>query len=89
MSAAVGLKDHDKIIDAAGQYLKHAKDYDAALAHAHTRHGLLQDRKQKLGDINAAVEAYQLALKINPKSTKAQERIPELKIESIRLKKGI
>ncbi len=91
VSAAVGLKDHDKIIDAAGQYLKHAKDYDAALALAYAYEARAASRtgKQKLEDINAAVEAYQLALKINPKSTKAQERIPELKIESIRLKKGI
>jgi tetratricopeptide (TPR) repeat protein len=91
VSAAVGLKDHDKIINAADQYLKHAKDYDAALALAYAYEARAASRtgKQKLEDINAAVEAYQLALKINPKSAKAREKIPELRIESIKLKKSI
>jgi tetratricopeptide (TPR) repeat protein len=91
ISAAVGLKDHTKIIDSAKDYLKHAKDHDAAitLAYAYEARAASKEGKQRLEDLNKALEAYKLALKINPNSKKAQEKIPELKIETIRLKKRI
>ena len=90
LSSAVGLKDHGRIISAARDYLKHAKDHDAAitLAYALEARAATKTGKQRLEDIDAALEAYQLALKINPDSRKAREKIPELKIETIRLKKG-
>lgn len=91
VSAAVGLKDHAKIIDAAHDYLKHAKDHDAALAlaYAYEARAASKEGKKRLEDLNEALDAYKLALKINPNSKKAQEKIPELKIETIKLKKGI
>ncbi len=90
ISAAVGLKDTDRIIDASSSYLKVARDHDAAitLAYAYETRADSKTGKQKLEDLNAALDAYRLALKINPRSKKAQEKIPELKIETIKLKRG-
>ncbi len=90
ISAAVGLKDHDRIIEAAENYLKKTKDHDVAitLAYAHEARASVKQGRQKLDDLSAALDAYRLALKINPGSKKAQEKIPELKIETIKLKKG-
>jgi len=89
VSAAIGLRDHDKIITACTRYLKAYQDYDVALALAYayeSRAASRQDR-EALGDLNAALDAYRLALKINPSSQKAQEKIPELRIKIIKLKK--
>ncbi|MRR14514.1 tetratricopeptide repeat protein, partial [archaeon] len=90
ISAAVGLKDTDKIIDASRSYLKTSRDHDAAitLAYAYETRAASKSGKQKIEDLNAALDAYRLALKINPRSKKAQEKIPELKIETIKLKRG-
>ncbi len=90
ISAAVGLKDHDRIIYAAESYLKKAKDHEVAitLAYAHEARASAKKGKLRLEDLSAALEAYRLALKINPGSKKAKEKIPELRIEMIKLKKG-
>lgn len=75
-----------------GQRLSEAcKDHDAAitLAYAYEARAASKEGKQRLEDLNKALEAYKLALKINPNSKKAQEKIPELKIETIRLKKDL
>ncbi len=87
VSAAVGLKDTDKIIDACEPYLKKARDYDAAvsLAYAYeTRSG-----GKKLTDMEAALNAYKLALRINPGSRIARDKVHELAIETLRLRKNL
>jgi tetratricopeptide (TPR) repeat protein len=91
ISAAVGLKDSDKVISASKDYLKGTKNYDVAitLAYAYESRAASRQGRQRLEDLSAALDAYQLALKINPKSKKAQEKIPELKIETIKLKRGV
>ncbi len=90
VSAAVGLKDSDKVISAGRDYLKVTKNYDVAitLAYAYESRAASRQGRQRLEDLSAALDAYQLALKINPRSKKAQEKIPELKIETIKLKRG-
>jgi len=91
VSASVGLKDHDKIIDACNAYLKSKKEHDVAitLAYAHEARAATKQGKERLNDLEAALDAYRLALKINPQSTKAKEKIPELRIETIKLKRGV
>jgi tetratricopeptide (TPR) repeat protein len=90
ISAAVGLKDPDKIISASKDYLKGTKNYDVAitLAYAYEARAASKQGRQRLEDLSSALDAYQLVLKINPKSKKAQEKIPELRIETIKLKRG-
>ncbi len=90
LSAATGLKDPDRIIEAGKAYLRTVRDHDAAitLAYAYETRAVGGQGRARLEDMNAALDAYRLALKINPKSKKAQERIPELKIEIIKLKRG-
>lgn len=91
VSASVGLKDHDKIIDACNAYLKSKKEHDVAitLAYAHEARAATKQGKERLNDLEAALDAYRLALKINPQSAKAKEKIPELRIETIKLKRGV
>jgi tetratricopeptide (TPR) repeat protein len=90
VSAAVGMKDTDRIIDASRTFLKGAQDHDVAITMAYAYETRAQGKKGKdrLDDLAAALDAYRLALKINPHSQKAQEKILELKIETIKLKKG-
>lgn len=90
VSAAVGMKDPDRIIQASRDYLRSAQDHDVAitLAYAYELRAQGKKGKSRLDDLSSALDAYRLALKANPKSQKAQEKILELKIETIRLKKG-
>jgi len=89
ISASVGMKDHDKIIQSCRRYLEKKKDYDVAItmAYAYETRAAGKKDQDKLKDLNSALDAYRLAFKINPKSQKAQEKIPELKIETLRLRK--
>ena len=91
VSAAVGMKDQDKIIDAATLYLKKYKDYEAALAlaYAHEERASGKDIPKRLTDLDAALDAYKTALKMNPQSKVAREKIPELRIETLKLRKGL
>jgi len=91
ISAAVGLKDHDKIIDACSAYLKKKKDHDVAitLAYAYESRAAQKQSRERLDDLSGALDAYRMALKINPKSKTAKEKIPELRIETIKLKRGL
>jgi hypothetical protein len=91
VSAAVGLKDPDKIIDACDMYLKKNRDHDIAitLAYAHETRSASRDASKKLADLNAALDAYKLAFGINPNSKIARDKIPELKIETLRLRKNL
>ena len=91
VSAAVGMKDQDKIIDAAALYLKKYKDYEAALAlaYAHEERASGKDIPRRLTDLDAALDAYKTALKINPQSKVAKEKIPELRIETLKLRKAL
>jgi tetratricopeptide (TPR) repeat protein len=91
ISASVGLKDHDKIIDACNAYLKKKKEHDVAitLAYAYEARAAKRQGRERLNDLEAALDAYRLALKIKPQSPKAKEKIPELRIETIRLKRGV
>ncbi|MGC9323987.1 MAG: tetratricopeptide repeat protein [Desulfomonilia bacterium] len=91
VSAAVGLKDHDRIIEACTLFLKKNRDYDVAvtLAYAYESRAAKKQGRDRADDLSAALDAYKLALKINPDSKVAKEKIPELRIETIRLKKGI
>ncbi|MDT8272981.1 MAG: tetratricopeptide repeat protein [Desulfomonilia bacterium] len=90
VSAAVGMKDHDRIIDACTLYLKKNKDHDVAItmAYAYEARAAQREGRDRLSDLNAALEAYTLALKLNPNSKVPKEKIPELRIETIRLRKG-
>lgn len=89
VSAAVKLEDNDKIIEACSLYLKNNKDYDVALsmAYAYEARAATKKGRQQLDDLNAALDAYRLALDFNSKSTKAQQKIPELRIRIMKLKK--
>ncbi|MBN2299369.1 MAG: tetratricopeptide repeat protein, partial [Deltaproteobacteria bacterium] len=91
VSASVGLKDHSKIIDACNEYLKKKKEYDVAitLAYAYEARADKGQGRERLDDLSAALDAYRLALKINPKSDKAKDKIPQLRIEIIKLKRGV
>ncbi len=91
ISASVGLKDHGKIIDACSAYLKKKKEHDVAitLAYAYETRAAGKQGRERLGDLEAALDAYRLALKINPQSAKAKEKIPQLRIETIKLKRGV
>ena len=89
VSAAVGLKDQDKVIDACTLFLKNNKDHDVAMAlgYAYESRASAREPRAKMDDLNKALEAYQTARKINPKSEVAGEKIPELKIEILKLRK--
>lgn len=91
VSSAVGLKDNDKIIDACNDYLKKDNDYDVAITLAYACESRAAERQgsERLEDLSAALDAYRTALKINPKSDKAKDRIPQLRIEIIKLKRGM
>lgn len=91
ISAAVGLKDHDKIIDSCSSYLKKKQEHDVAItmAYAYEARASLTQGRERIDALSAALDAYRLALKINPKSETAKNKIPELRIEIIKLKKGV
>ncbi len=90
VSASVGLKDQDKVIDACTQFLKSHKDHDVAIAlgYAYEARSAGRDSRTRLDDLNKALEAYQTARKINPASKVAAGKIPELKIEILKLRKA-
>jgi hypothetical protein len=90
VSAAVGLKDQDKVIDAGTLFLKNHKDHDVAIAlgYAYESRASAREPRARLDDLNKALEAYQTARKINPLSKVAGEKIPELKIEILKLRKA-
>jgi tetratricopeptide (TPR) repeat protein len=91
ISAAVGMKDPDKIISTGVPYLRKNRDLDVAiaLAYAYETRSSTRDSRGKLEDLNAALDAYKTALKINPQSKVAKEKIPELRIETLRLRKNL
>jgi len=87
VSAAVGMKDTDKIIEACEPYLKKTRDYDAAISLAYayeTRSG-----GKKLADLEAALNAYKMALRINPGSKTARDKVHDLAIETLKLRKNL
>jgi tetratricopeptide (TPR) repeat protein len=90
VSAAVGLKDEDKVIDAATLFLKNNKDHDVAIAlgYAYQSRASGREPRTRLDDLNKSLEAFQTARMINPASKVAGEKIPELKIEILKLKKA-
>lgn len=91
VSAAVGLKDQDRIIDACTVYLKKHRDHDVAitLAYAHESRAAPRDAPGRLDDLTKALEAYKTARAINPQSKVAGQKIPELSIEIIKLRKAL
>jgi len=91
VSAAVGMKDPDRIISACEPYLKKNRDHDVAitLAYAYETRAARRDARGKMEDLNAALAAYRTAREINPHSKVAQEKIPELRIETLRLRKTL
>ena len=90
VSAAVGMKDQDKTIDACTMFLKSHRDHDVAMAlgYAHESKAAGLGGRARLDELNRALEAYQSARKMNTKSNVAGEKIKDLKIEIIRLKKA-
>ncbi len=91
VSAAVGLKDQGKVIDACTRFLQRKKDHDVAitLAYAYEARSATKDTRGRLEDLNRALEAYKTARAINPQSRIAKEKIPELGIETIKLRKAL
>lgn len=91
VSAATGLKDQDKIIESCRMFLKKYSDHDVAitLAYAYESRAAGRDGKGRLEDLNAALEAYKMALKADPNSKVATKKIPELKIETMKLRKTL
>lgn len=91
VSASVGLKDDDRIIRACARYLKRYQDYNVALtkAYAHESRAAKRTGRKRLEDMEEALNAYRLALKCKPESQKAQEKIPELRIDIMRFKRLI
>lgn len=91
VSAAVGLKDNDRIIAASQRYLKKYQDHDVAITQAYAYEGraATKEGRGKLEDLNKALDAYRLALKIDPHSTTAQQKIPALRIHILKVKKMI
>lgn len=91
LSAAVGLKDQDRIIDACRMYLSKNKDHDVAitLAYAYESRAAARDTRGRLDDLTKALEAYKTAKGIDPRSKVAGEKIPELSIETIKLRKAL
>jgi len=90
LSAATGLRDTDKIIGAADQYLKKAKDFEVAmqLGYAHEARAEALKGRARARALNDALDAYNLAIRLNPSSDKAGQRIVDLKIEILRLMKN-
>jgi len=90
LSAATGLRDTDKIIDAANEYLKKSKDYGVAmqLGYAHEAKAEAFKGRARARALNEALDAYNLALRLNPSSEKAGQKIVDLKIEILRLMKN-
>jgi len=90
LSAATGLRDTDKIIGAADQYLKKAKDFEVAmqLGYAHEARAEALKGRARARALNEALDAYNLAIRLNPSSDKAGQRIVDLKIEILRLMKN-
>ncbi|MCU0575914.1 MAG: tetratricopeptide repeat protein [Desulfobacterota bacterium] len=91
VSAAVGLKDQDKIIEACTLFLRKNRDHDVAitLAYAYESRAANRDTRGRLDDLNRALEAYKIAKGVNPQSKVAGEKIPELSIEIIKLRKAL
>ncbi|HOS97594.1 MAG TPA: tetratricopeptide repeat protein [Deltaproteobacteria bacterium] len=91
VSAAVGLKDQGKVIDACTRFLQRKKDHDVAitLAYAYEARAAARDTRGRLEDLNRALEAYKTARAVNPQSRIAKEKIPELGIETIKLRKAL
>jgi len=91
VSAAVGLKEQDKIIEACTLFLRKNRDHDVAitLAYAYESRAANRDTRGRLDDLNKALEAYKIAKGVNPQSKVAGEKIPELSIEIIKLRKAL
>jgi len=90
VSAAAGLRDTDKIIGAAEEYLKKAKDYEVAmqLGYAYEAKAEPLKGRARARVLNEALDAYNLAIRLNPSSDKAGQKIVDLKIEILRLMKN-
>lgn len=90
LSAATGLRDTDKIIGAANEYLKKSKDYGVAmqLGYAHEAKAEALKGRARARALNEALDAYSLAMRLNPSSEKAGQKIVDLKIEILRLMKN-
>jgi len=90
LSAAAGLRDTDKIIGAAKEYLKKAKDYEVAmqLGYAYEAKADPLKGRARARILNEALDAYNLAMRLNPSSEKAGRKVVDLKIEILRLMKN-
>ncbi len=72
-------------------YLSKNKDHDVAitLAYAYESRAAARDTRGRLDDLTKALEAYKTAKGIDPRSKVAGEKIPELSIETIKLRKAL
>ena len=89
VKAAASLKSNDKVIDATALYLKHKSDEKVLLLRGAALENRAAGKKAtaRLSDLDAALSCYRKALSLN-KSSQAQDRIPELKIQIMRLKRS-
>ncbi len=90
VASAMGLGDTYKIISSSKRYLEKDKDPDVALglAYAYESRAYKKIGKDRIDDLKLALEAYRLALSINPKSEIAKKKIPEVNIEIIKAQKS-
>lgn len=90
VAASAGMKDVNAIIDACTAFLKVRKDHDVTvtLAEAYEARAATRQGKGRLEDLTRALEAYKAARSINPHSKIAAEKIPELGVMVIKLRKS-
>ncbi len=90
-AASAAMKDHGAVIEACSSYLKKRKDHDVAvtLAQAYEARAASRDPRGRLEDLTRALDAYKTARAVNPKSAVALEKIPELSITVLKLRKSM
>lgn len=91
IAASAGMKDHQALIEVCNTYLAKYKDHDVAitLAQAYESRAAGRDARGKLEDLSRALEAYKTARSINPKSQIALDKIPELSVAVLKLRKSM
>ncbi|HOJ12866.1 MAG TPA: tetratricopeptide repeat protein [Deltaproteobacteria bacterium] len=90
VAASLGAKDEEAVIRACKAFLERYRDHDVAviLAGAYESRAASKQGRARLDDLAKALDAYKTARAIDPSSKIASEKIPELSIAVIKLKKS-